>query len=73
MCIRDSTEGEWRIRSLDPLEGIRAGETQLIGEEKEGNVVYTIPDSVKKSFLKNGEISLLWEACPCLLYTSRCV
>ena len=54
MCIRDShipwrgcedTEGEWRIRSLDPLEGIRAGETQLIGEEKEGNVVYTIPDS----------------------------
>ena len=60
----EDTEGEWRIRSLDPLEGIRAGETQLIGEEKEGNVVYTIPDSVKRAFLKNGEISLRWEACP---------
>lgn len=51
----EDTEGEWRIRSLDPLEGIRAGETQLIGEEKEGNVVYTIPDSVKRAFLKMGK------------------
>lgn len=56
--------GEWCIRSLDPLEGIRAGETWLSGEEKDGSTVYTISDSVKRAFLKSGEISLRWEACP---------
>lgn len=56
--------GEWCIRSLDPLGGIRAGETWLSGEEKDGSTVYTISDSVKRAFLKSGEISLRWEACP---------